>query len=133
MVVLTLRSCFFELLIWCGKRIQKIEEFEFPQTVYCWGSIFGKKELATLTGRAGEPCVFLLLLVATFSNPVGPPGVPRCPRATVAKTVSFFCCLSRSACPACPRCGGRFITVLLGACTLLCGYTCNSDTVIEKK
>ena len=56
-------------------------------------------------GRAGKPCVFLLLLVATFSNPVGPPGVPRCPRATVANPVSFFCCLSRSACPACPRCG----------------------------
>ena len=55
--------------------------------------------------RAAKPCVFLPLLLATFSNPVGPPGVPRCPRATVANPVSFFCCLSRSACPACPRCG----------------------------
>ena len=60
-------------------------------------------------GRAGEPCVFLLLLVATFSNPVGPPGnTPRCPRATVASPVSFFCCLSRSPCPACPRCGPSY-------------------------
>ena len=47
----------------------------------------------------------LLLLVATFANPVGPPGIPCCPRATVANPVSSFCPLSRSACPACPRCG----------------------------
>ena len=28
----------------------------FPQTVYCWGSILERKELATLTGRAPELC-----------------------------------------------------------------------------
>ena len=28
----------------------------FPQTVYCWGSILGKIELATLTSRAPELC-----------------------------------------------------------------------------
>ena len=27
-----------------------------PQTVYCWGSILERKELATLTGRAPELC-----------------------------------------------------------------------------
>ena len=28
----------------------------FPETVYCWGSILERKELATLTGRAPELC-----------------------------------------------------------------------------
>ena len=28
----------------------------FPQTVYCWGSILERKELATVTGRAPELC-----------------------------------------------------------------------------
>ena len=30
--------------------------FFFSQTVYCWGSILERKELATLTGRAPELC-----------------------------------------------------------------------------
>ena len=34
--------------------------FFFPQTVYCWGSILEKEELATLTGRAPELCGWAL-------------------------------------------------------------------------
>ena len=34
----------------------------FPQTVYCWGSILERKELATLTGRAPELCGWALWL-----------------------------------------------------------------------
>ena len=51
----------------------------FPQTVYCWGSILERKELATLTGRALElcgwalvagPCPPLVLLLAAPLNSV---------------------------------------------------------------
>ena len=34
----------------------------FPQTIYCWGSILERKELATLTGRAPELCGWALWL-----------------------------------------------------------------------
>ena len=36
--------------------------FLFPQTVYCWGSILERKELATLTGRAPDLCGWALWL-----------------------------------------------------------------------
>ena len=36
--------------------------FFIPQTVYCWGSILERKELATLTGRAPELCGWALWL-----------------------------------------------------------------------
>ena len=61
--------------------------------------------LVPLLSSSPPPLVLLVLSVATFSNAVGPPGVPSCPHATVANPVSFVRCLSRSACPACPRCG----------------------------
>ena len=34
-----------------------ILELVYPQTVYCWGSLLEKKELATVSGRTPEPCV----------------------------------------------------------------------------
>ena len=36
------------------------QEVGFPQTVYCRGSLSGKKKLATDSGRAGEHCVWTL-------------------------------------------------------------------------
>ena len=36
----------------------------FPQTVYCWGSILERTELATLTGRAPELCGWALWLTS---------------------------------------------------------------------
>ena len=45
-----------------------------PQTVYCWGSILERKELATLTGRAPELCGWALWL-RSVSRPSCPPLV----------------------------------------------------------
>ena len=47
--------------------------FVFPQTVYCcWGSIFERKELATLTGRAPELCGWAPWL-SSVAGPCPPP------------------------------------------------------------
>ena len=62
----------------CPLRQQRILEGQtrvFPQTVYCWGSILERKELATLTGRAPELCGWalwlgLVLLLAAPLNSV---------------------------------------------------------------
>ena len=53
--------------------------------------------LSSSFGRAGEPCVFLLLiLVATFSNPVGPPPLSSCHGRKPRVLLSLFVqvCLS---------------------------------------
>ena len=41
---------------------REVKTHIFPQTVYCWGSIVERKELATLTGRAPELCGWALWL-----------------------------------------------------------------------
>ena len=45
----------------------------FPQTVYCWGSILERKELATLTGRAPELCAWAPWL-GSVAGPCPPLG-----------------------------------------------------------
>ena len=60
-----------------------------PQTVYCWGSILAKKELATLTGRAPELCGWALC-----------PGL-----VLLLSSVAGLCSVSRP-CPPLVLCGG---------------------------
>ena len=83
------------------------------------------------SGHVFEPC-----------GSSSPPGVPRCPRATVANPVSFFCCLSRSACPACPRSGPVYHRLTRGLSPAWprrfsylhrLVWVCNSDTAIEMR
>ena len=96
-----------------------------PQTVYCWGSILGKKELATLTGRAPELSGWALCpgLVLLLSSVAGLCSVSRpCPPLVLCGWA-----LS-SSCPCLELCGWALCPLssscpCLGRAPELCGWS----------
>ena len=100
----------------------------FSQTVYSWGSLLGKKELATVFGRALKPCVRVLssccplLVLLLFFGHAGKPCVlllfPK--QFTLSSSSPGFVCSVGRVCPAWPgRTSGPFTTALSGPCPLL--------------